>query len=126
MLKTMKKLFIIACALCFSSAFSYGEISSSTVNSCAKIETQQRSVVFRTTQRLRSRDGRSIYFYTNRSCQMFDGDRCVAECTYTIQNGEVRLLNSNGRTLYKGTYRMSKDGRNLASLSLAGTTFYAF
>ena len=55
---------------------------------------------------------------------MFDGDRLIDECTYTVQNGEVRLI-VNGRTAYKGTYTLKQDG-NLATLRLNGTTFYAF
>lgn len=92
----------------------------------SKVETVSTTnyVVFRTTQRLRASDGREIYLYSNRTCELFDGDRLVVTCTYRLQDGEVRLLDENGRTVYKGRYRMSSDGMNLANLTLGGTTYY--
>lgn len=96
------------------------------VNSTDTFSTEniQQSVVFRTTQHLVSRDGREIYLYPSRKCELFDGDRLIATCTYRLQDGEVRLLDENGDTVYKGTYRLSNDRRNLSSLTLAGTTYY--
>ena len=84
------------------------------------------SIVFRSTQRLRSEDGGSIYFYSSGRCELFYGDRLIVTCTYTLQYGEVRLLDENGSTVYKGSYRMKSDGRNLASVTIAGTTYRAF
>lgn len=81
-------------------------------------------VVFRNTQKLRANDGREIYLYSNRTCELFHGDRLEVKCTYRLQDGEVRLLDENGNTVYKGRYRMASDGRSLVSLTLAGTTFY--
>lgn len=81
-------------------------------------------VVFRSTQKLESRDGRSIYLYTNRTCELFDGDRLIVKCTYQLLDNEVRLLDENGDTVYKGTYRLTADRRNVSSLTLAGTTYY--
>lgn len=81
------------------------------------------SVVFRSTQKLKSSDGRQIYFYSSRRCELYDGDRLVVATTYRLQNGEVHLLDEYGQTVYKGTYRMSSDGRNLSSVTIAGTTY---
>lgn len=80
-------------------------------------------IVFRTTQRLRSNDGGEIYLYASGKCELFDNDRLVATCTYTIDGSEIRLLDGNV-TLYKGTFRYSPDRRNVASLSLRGITYY--
>ena len=85
----------------------------------------EQSVVFRSNQRLRSNDGRQIYLYTNRICELFDEGRLVAKCTYRVQNGEIRLLDERGETVYKGPYVLNRNG-NLQSISLAGTTYRAF
>ncbi len=42
-------------------------------------------VVFRSTQKLKSSDGRKIYLYSSGLCELFDGDRLAVECTYTIR-----------------------------------------
>lgn len=120
----MKKLIIIVIALC-SVSLCDAEVIMASNTSYSIAETQQ-SVVFRRTQRLRSNNGRSIYFYTNRKCEMYDGNRLVAEYTYTIQNGEVHLRDSDGITIHKGRYVMNRDRINLHSLSIAGTTYYAY
>lgn len=122
----MKKMFVIIAALCSSIIFCDAEPISTQSNATVELTSEQPSVVFRSMQRLRSNDGRRIILYTNRTCELFDGDRLIVECTYRVQNGEVRLLDENGRTVYAGTYRMKSDGRNLASLRLNGTTFYAY
>lgn len=57
-------------------------------------------------------------------CELWDGDRLVVTATYRLQNGEVRLLDENGNTIYKGSYRLARDRRNISSLTLAGTTYY--
>lgn len=88
---------------------------------------QQRSsqvVVFRTTQRLKSRDGRQIYLRPNRVCELWDGDRLEVSTTYKLMDGEVRLLDERGNTVYKGSYVLSRDRQNIASLTIAGTTYY--
>ena len=88
--------------------------------------TASQSVVFRSTQKLRSRDGYEIYFYSNRKCDGYnDSGRLMFSTTYRVANGEVFLLDENGRTVYKGRYRMKSDGRNLSSVTIAGTTYYA-
>lgn len=117
----MKKYFLAICAI-------FALCNISTANSAVGINTStmeySQYVVFRTTQMLKSSDGREIYLYSNRTCELFDNGRLVVKCTYRLQNNEVRLLDENGDTVYKGSYRMSRDGRNLANITLAGTTFY--
>ena len=80
-------------------------------------------VVFRSTQHLISRDGREIYLYPSRKCELFDNGKLIVTCTYRLQDGEVRLLDENNDTVYKGTYRLASDRRNIVSLTLAGTVF---
>lgn len=87
-------------------------------------QSNEPSVVFRSTQKLKSDDGRQIYFYSNRSCELYDRDRLVVATTYKIKDGEVYLLDEYGQTVYKGTFRMSSDGRNLKSVTIAGTTYW--
>ena len=81
--------------------------------------------MFRSNQKLRSNDGRELYFYTSGTCDGFDGDRREFSCRYTLSDGEVRLLDEKGNTVYKGTYRMKSDGQNLSSVTIAGTTYWA-
>ncbi len=121
----MKKLIIVVSALLLMPAFCLADTNVSKAETPVESTTEQ-NVVFRKNQRLRSNDGRMIYLYTNRTCELYDGDRCVCTCTYRLQDGEVRLLDENGYTVYRGTYRLKSDRQNLASMSLAGTTYYAF
>lgn len=86
--------------------------------------TQGRNVVFRSTQRLKARDGRIIILYTSGRCEMRDGDRVIVTTTYRVQDGEVRILDERGNTLYAGRYVLSRDRVNISSLTLAGTTYY--
>lgn len=88
-------------------------------------EITTQNVVFRTTQKLRSNDGRELYFYTNGTCDGFDGDHREFSCKYTLSAGDVRLLDEKGNTVYKGTYRMKSDGQNLSNVTIAGTTYWA-
>lgn len=81
------------------------------------------SIVFRQTQRLRSSDGREIYLYCNGRCELFDDGRLVVECTYKLSDGEIRLLDENGNTVYKGSYRLKSDRQNISNLTLAGTVY---
>ncbi len=80
-----------------------------------------RSVVFRSTQKLRSNDGREIYLFSSRKCELWDEGRLVAECTYTIRDGELLLI-ADGKVLYKG--RIYMDGINCKKIVLSGTTYY--
>lgn len=90
------------------------------------VESAAQGVVFRSTQRLRSSDGRSIYLYSSGRCELFDGDRLMANCRYNVQNGEVRLLDENGNTVYKGSYTMKSDRINLSTITIRGTVYRAF
>lgn len=87
---------------------------------------QQRNVVFRKTQKLRSEDGREIYLYSSGKCELFDGGRLIVTCTYRLQDGDVRLLDEYGNTVYKGSYVMKRDKINLQSLTLGGVRYRAF
>lgn len=89
------------------------------------VEVCEQSTVFRSTQKLRSNDGREIYMYTNGKCELYFGDRLEVTCQYCIRNGEVRLLDERGNTIYKGSYRMKPDGRNVAWLRIQGTDYWA-
>lgn len=122
----MKKIFIVV--MTFALFPIVGMSETVKVQECVTVNSMVDSndVVFRSTQRLKSRDGRSIYLYRSGTCELFDGDRLIASCTYRLQNGEVRLLDERGNTVYKGTYRMKSDRLNLQSLTLAGTTYVAF
>lgn len=123
----MKKFIIAICAMMFVPISSMAGSIMYDTNKDAESMIESNGVKFRSTQRLRSRDGYSIYLYTSGKCQMYAGDRLVAETTYDVYpNGEVRLYDENGRTLYKGSYRMKSDGQNLSSLTIQGTTYYAF
>ncbi|OUN70003.1 hypothetical protein B5G10_10955 [Barnesiella sp. An55] len=92
----------------------------------SKFETciAQRKVVFRSTQRLKARDGRQIYLFSNGKCELWDGDRLIVTTTYTLQDGEVRLLDEQGNAVYKGSYQLAKDGQHISTLTLSGTIYY--
>ena len=122
----MKKIFIAAMVFALFPIVGMAETDKNQECVVAESIVDSGDVVFRSTQRLRSRDGRSIYMYKSGTCELFDGDRLIAECRYSLRNGEVRLLDENGRTVYKGTYRLKDNRRDLQSLTLSGTTYYAF
>lgn len=83
------------------------------------------TVRFRTTQKLRARDGREIYFYSSGKCEGYDGDRLQFSTTYTIIDNEVRLLDERGNTVYKGTLSWRVKGQSLYNVTIAGTTYFA-
>lgn len=85
---------------------------------------EERGIVFRSTQKLKSNDGREIYLYSNRRCELYDGDRLEVVCTYKIVGNEIRLLDENGNTVYKGSIQISSDRQSILHLSIAGTTYY--
>lgn len=94
---------------------------------CIESVAPQQKVRFRGTQKLRSSDGRQIYFYSNGICEGFDNDRREFSCQYTIYDRtEVRLLDENGNTVYKGTCTFKSDCQNLNSVRIAGTTYWAY
>ena len=89
------------------------------------IPSEQRYVVFRTTQKMRANSGDEIYFYFNRTCKMYDSNgRLMVTCTYRISDGEVLLLDERGNEVYKGSYRMSSDRINLSWVKFAGVTYW--
>lgn len=91
-----------------------------------EIAVAAQNAVFRSTQKLRSRDGRELYFYSSGKCEGYSGDRCEFTTTYRIQDNEVRLLDDRGNTLYKGSIVWKVKGQSLHSVTLAGTTYIAF
>lgn len=85
----------------------------------------EQDVRFRSTQKLRSRDGREIYFYSSGKCEGYDGDRLQFSTTYSIYGDEVRLLDERGNTVYKGSITWRTRGQSLHSVTIAGTTYVA-
>lgn len=84
------------------------------------------NVRFRSTQKLRSNDGREIYFYSSGKCEGYDGDRLMFSTTYSIyDNNEIRLLDEYGNTVYKGSITWRVKGQTLANVTIAGTTYFA-
>ena len=112
----MKKLIIAIMLL--SGGIIFSSNANKPIENIASFETYiSQNVVFRSTQRLKANDGRQIYLYSSGKCELWDGDRLVVTATY-------RLLDENGNTIYKGSYRLARDRRNISSLTLAGTTYY--
>ena len=115
----MKKLIVVIMLLGGGIIFSSN--ANKPIENIASFETCiSQNVVFR----FKANDGRQIYLYSSGKCELWDGDRLVVTATYRLQNGEVRLLDENGNTIYKGSYRLARDRRNISSLTLAGTTYY--
>ncbi len=85
----------------------------------------QQTVRFRSTQKLSSRDGREIYFYSSGKCEGFYNDRLEFSCKYTIIDRDIRLLDEDGNTVYKGTCTYKSDHQNLLNVTIAGTTYFA-
>lgn len=79
-------------------------------------------IPFRGTQKMRANDGREIYFYANGKFEMYDGDRLVVSSTFRMSDGNVFLLDENGRTIYKGTYLAANNV--LKSVRIGGTSYY--
>lgn len=94
-------------------------------NPASKITVSAQNVRFRSTQKLRARDGREIYFYSSGKCEGYYGDRIEFSTTYTIYGDEVRLLDERGNTIYKGSCNWKIKGQTLSSVTIAGTTYYA-
>lgn len=90
-----------------------------------EMSTASQNVRFRSTQKLRARDGREIYFYSSGKCEEYDGDRLQFSTTYTIIDNEVRLLDERGNTVYKGSLSWRVKGQSLYNVTIAGTTYFA-
>ncbi len=89
------------------------------------IEKKTSGVVFRSNQRVKSRDGRQIYLYTSGKCELYEGDRCTATLEYQVVGNEIRLI-LEGKVLYKASFQYKSNRRDISSLTLSGTTYYAF
>ncbi len=114
---------LISCGITFSANAYEPNKRISSLN-VEEMHIAQRKTVFRATQRLKARDGRQIYLYSSGKCELWDGDRLVVSTIYRLLDGEVRLLDENGNTVYKGSYILSRDRQNLSSLTISGTTYY--
>ena len=90
-----------------------------------EITAAEQNVVFRSTQKLRSKDGREIYFYSDGRCEGFDGDRLMFVTKYEIMGNEVRLLDERGYTVYKGTISWRVKGKTIDTVTIAGTRYVA-
>ena len=90
-----------------------------------EMSTASQNVRFRSTQKLRARDGREIYFYSSGKCEGYDGDRLQFSTTYTIIDNEVRLLDERGNTVYKGSLSWRVKGQSLYNVTIAGTCYFA-
>ncbi len=119
----MKKILLFSLFAIFACVASVAE--NPNCNAPVQTMSAQRSVVFRTTQKLRATDGsnREIYFYTNRVAKWYSGNgRLLAEYTYTLSGGEL-FLYRNGEEEGKGGYIMSRDRINLSSITLNGVKY---
>ena len=96
------------------------ETTSSIESPTFEMSTASQTVRFRSTQKLRARDGREIYFYSSGKCEGYDGDRLQFSTTYTIIDNEVRLLDERGNTVYKGTLSWREKGQSLYNVTIAG------
>jgi len=90
-----------------------------------EMSSASQNVVFRSTQKLSSSDGRELYFYSNGRCEGYDGDRLMFSTRYKIMGNEVRLLDERGNTVYKGTISWKVKGKTINSVSIAGTRYFA-
>lgn len=125
----MKNKFFLVATLIFGAALlsSYttkGTIDNNVTDPSISVTDSHSSIVFRSTQKLRARDGGEIYFYSNGKCEMYQNDRLVVSCTYTIGDNEVKLLDEYGNTVYKGRISWDKTKTKAMSVTIAGTTYY--
>lgn len=124
----MKRDIILATALLMGamifSSFTTNDnnISSNTTTSLTIFDDES-SLVFRGTKRFKSNDGRELYCHPNSKCEMFDGDRLVVTCTYTYSGDEIRLLDENDNTIYKGSIYWNNSHSKPISITIAGTTY---
>ena len=125
----MKKTTIITVVTLFVgsmllSSFTLNHQKQNDNNPTVSILDSQSTIVFRGTQKLRSSDGGEIYFYQNGKCEMYQNDRLVVSCRYDVDGNDVKLLDENGNTVYKGRITYSqKDRTKVASVTIAGTTY---
>lgn len=125
----MKKNILLIAILFFGAMlFSAFTVNDSDISSnptlSVKVSDSQSGIVFRTTQKLKSRDGGEIYFYSSGKCEMYQNDRLVVSCTYTIDDNEVKLLDEKGNTVYKGRISWNNTKSYALSVTIAGTTYY--
>ena len=82
------------------------------------------STVFRSDHKFSDNEGTEIYCYSRGAkCEWFDHDRLVLTCTYTLVGSDIRFLNEDGSTAYKGTVQWYDHHSNPASITIDGVKF---
>ena len=111
-------------AMLFSSFTTYDLKNDCNATTSLAVFDDESSLVFRGTQKFRnSRDNVEIYCYTNGRCEWYDGDRRIVTCTYTYSDGEIRFLDENGDTIYKGSVSWNNTHSKPLSITINGTTY---
>ncbi len=120
----MKKLFLVLFVVLSMNLFAGAEKPSNNKES-VKIDSElEMNAVFRSTQYLKSSDGREIQFHTSGKCKMYDDNRLIAECTYSYNPQEKYVyIYADGVELYRAQVWMKKDGMNISQIKLAGTIY---
>lgn len=81
---------------------------------------------FNVFRRFRSNDGREFYFYPEGKCEGFDNGRLMFTARYKIIQSikELRILDENGNTIYKGSYSLADTRKNYPyQITLGGTSY---
>ncbi len=125
----MKKLFIFGLLSLLAVTPVFANPAESTTNALTSTsQSSGRSVVFRSTQKLKSRDGWTAILEPSRQFVITDANGGIrANCTYTISRSSsvVKLIDNFGNEAgFYCEYGMSRDGRNLSWITFNGRTFY--
>lgn len=84
-------------------------------NTCS-IQVNNRSVVFRRDQKLKTNDGWSVCLYTNRRLTMYAGNKLVLSGTYKLSGSNIQVYGKNGDLLEVLQYSRSRNGLDIEKI----------
>lgn len=119
----MKKI-ILAGLIALSSAAIIPTYLSAQKSTETLLAQNSRSVVFRSTQRLKcSKTGEEIFLYTNRQFKYYEGGIFKCSGTYSLSGKYITLYAEDGDELLYGTFQTGNGG-NVTSMNFGGDIYY--
>lgn len=84
----------------------------------------QSCTVFRGKQTFKNyKDNVEIYCYTDHKCEWYADDRLVLTCSYTVSGDEIKFLDEDGNTCYKGSISWNSSHSKPLSITINKTTY---
>lgn len=107
------------------SSFTLCEMKSNgTPNTSVTTIDSQSNTVFRHKEMFTDRESVEIYCYTDGKCEWFNHGRLHLTCTYTIDGNDIRFLEENGKTAYKGGIYWNNSHSKPLSITIDGVKFW--